>query len=279
MGESVPTDHRSLFWRRRISININILGGTSDALALCRILTRRGVPYSLSVATATGEALASAVGGGRQVGRLDTAGMAAWLRNACRVVDASHPYAEQASRTLAEACRQLGLPLTRYERPSEIDAIAHPGLLPADSIEQACDLARPFGPRVLLTTGSKQLADYVRLLPDKTLIARVLPLAGILRQCEALGLGVNQIVAMTGPFSPELNLALYRHYRPDVMITKESGREGGYADKVRPCLAANIPCVVIRRPVMHWRDVISTPDDFERHLDRWLAAEGASLKE
>ncbi len=115
----------------------------------------------------------------------------------------------------------------RYERPSEIDAIAHPGLLPADSIEQACDLARPFGPRVLLTTGSKQLADYVRLLPDKTLIARVLPLAGILRQCEALGLGVNQIVAMTGPFSPELNLALYRHYRPDVMITKESGREGG----------------------------------------------------
>ncbi len=262
-----------------MSINIHILGGTSDALALCRILTRRGVPYSLSVATATGEALAEDVGGGRQVGRLDIDGMAEWLRCAHRVIDASHPYAEQASRTLAEACRQRGVPLTRYERPSDIDAIVHPCLFPVDSIEQACGRAGQFGPRVLLTTGSKQLADYVRLLPGKTLIARVLPLSDILAQCEALGLGVNQILAMTGPFSAELNLALYRRYRPDVMITKESGREGGYIDKVRPCLEENIPCVVLRRPVMHWQDVISTPDEFERRLDRWLCAEDASLKE
>ncbi|WP_413740994.1 precorrin-6A reductase [Sodalis sp. RH15] len=262
-----------------MSINIHILGGTSDALALCRILTRRGVPYSLSVATATGEALAEDVGGGRQVGRLDIDGMAEWLRCAHRVIDASHPYAEQASLTLAEACRQRGVPLTRYERPSDIDAIVHPCLFPVDSIEQACERAGQFGPRVLLTTGSKQLADYVRLLPGKTLIARVLPLSGILAQCEALGLGVNQIVAMTGPFSAELNLALYRRYRPDVMITKESGREGGYIDKVRPCLEENIPCVVLRRPVMHWQDVISTPDEFERRLDRWLCAADASLKE
>ncbi len=157
--------------------------------------------------------------------------------------------------------------------------INHPALLPVDSIEQACERAAQFGPRVLLTTGSKQLADYVRLLPGKILIARVLPLADIMSQCEALGLGVNQIIAMTGPFSPELNLALYRRYRPDVMITKESGREGGYVGKVRPCLEENIPCVVLRRPVMHWQDVMSTPDEFERRLDRWLSADGASLKE
>ncbi|XBS71908.1 precorrin-6A reductase [Acerihabitans sp. KWT182] len=265
--------------RRTSSIFVSWGGGTSDALALCRILTRRGVPYSLSVATATGEALAAEVGGARQVGRLDSDGMLAWLSGADRVIDASHPYAEQASLTLADACRRLGVPLTRYERPSDIDAIARPGLLfPVDGIEQACERAARFGPRVLLTTGSKRLADYVRLLPDKTLIVRVLPLSGILSQCEALGLGVNQVIAMTGPFSPELNLALYRRYRPDVMITKESGREGGYADKVLPCLDAGIPCVVIRRPVMHWPDVIATPDDFERRLERWLAAEDATAK-
>ncbi|TKI08033.1 precorrin-6A reductase [Martelella alba] len=258
---------------------VHILGGTSDALALCRILTRRGVPYSLSVATATGEALAAGVGGARQVGRLDQAGMADWLENAGWVIDASHPYAQQASRTLADACRALGLALTRYERPSEIDAVRHPDLLMADDIAGACRLAGRFGPRVLLTTGSKQLADYLTLLPGKTPIVRVLPIPDVISQCASLGLGVNQIIAMTGPFSRELNLALYRQYRPDVMITKESGREGGYVDKVLPCLDEGIPCVVIRRPTMRWRDVISTTDEFERHLDQWLKGADNSVED
>lgn len=258
---------------------VHILGGTSDALALCRLMTRRGVPYSLSVATATGEALAAGVGGTRQVGRMDAEDMAHWLLGARWVIDASHPYAELASRNLSAACRTLGLPLTRYERPSDIATIAHPWLLPVDSVEQACLKAAGLGQRILLTTGSKQLADYVRLLPGKTLIARVLPIAGILAQCADLGLGVNQVIAMTGPFSRELNQALYRQYRPDVMITKESGREGGYAEKVLPCLALNIACVVIRRPVMRWDDVIASPEAFEHRLDQWLNAAGTVSKE
>jgi precorrin-6A/cobalt-precorrin-6A reductase len=254
--------------------SVHILGGTSDALTLCRTLTRRGVPYSLSVATATGAALAGDMGGKLQVGRMDTAAMADWLHTAGWVIDASHPYAELASHNLASVCATLGLPLTRYERPSDIAAISHPLLLPVDTVEQACQTAFPLGERIMLTTGSKQLADYVRLLPGKTLIARVLPLAEILAECAKLGLGVNQVIAMTGPFSHELNLALYRHFRPQVMITKESGREGGYTEKVRPCLEMNIPCVVIRRPVMHWDDVIATPEAFERRLDQWLETFG-----
>ncbi|MEA9389335.1 precorrin-6A reductase [Acerihabitans sp. TG2] len=252
--------------------HIHILGGTSDALILCRTLTRRGVPYSLSVASDTGAALAGDLGGELQVGRMDADAMADWLRNARWVIDASHPYAELASHNLAAACAELGLPLTRYERPSDIATINHPLLLPVDSVEQACQTAAALGERIMLTTGSKQLADYVRWLPGKTLIARVLPLAGILAECATLGLGVNQVIAMTGPFSHELNVALYRHFRPQVMITKESGREGGYTEKVRPCLEMNIPCVVIRRPVMHWDDVIATPEAFERRLNQWLDA-------
>lgn len=259
--------------RRGEPPRVFILGGTSDALALCRLMSGRGVSYSLSVATETGATLAAGVGGDRHIGRMDSEEMAAWLDGARWVIDASHPYAELASRNLARACRTLGLALTRYERPSAINAIVHPRLFLVDSVEQACRQAALLGERIMLTTGSKQLAQYVGLLPGKTLFARVLPTAEVITLCAELGLGVNHIIAMTGPFDRELNLALYRQYRPQVMITKESGREGGYAEKVLPCLESDIACVVIRRPVMQWDDVIASAEDFQRRLDQWLAGQ------
>ena len=86
----------------------------------------------------------------------------------------------------------------------------------------------------------------------------------VLAECEALGFGVEQIIAMKGPFDAELNRALYRACRCDLVITKESGAEGGYQEKVRPCLELGIPCIVIRRPHTEhdsrWGEIISTPD-------------------
>jgi len=92
----------------------------------------------------------------------------------------------------------------------------------------------------------------------------VLPTSTVLAECEALGFGVEQIIAMKGPFDAELNRALYRACRCDLVITKESGAEGGYQEKVRPCLELGIPCIVIRRPHTEhdsrWGEIISTPD-------------------
>ncbi len=54
---------------------------------------------------------------------------------------------------------------------------------------------------------------------------------------------------MCGPFNAEFNTAFYRQCRVDVIITKASGTEGVYREKVQPCLDAGIPCIVITRPV------------------------------
>ncbi|MDI9843351.1 precorrin-6A/cobalt-precorrin-6A reductase, partial [Pseudomonas aeruginosa] len=88
-----------------------------------------------------------------------------------------------------------------------------------ESIEQACEVARHFGQRVLLTTGSKDLARWRAGLGDKTLLARVLPVADVIAQCAALGFGVGEIFALCGPFSAAFNAAFYRQCRADVVIT------------------------------------------------------------
>jgi precorrin-6A/cobalt-precorrin-6A reductase len=244
------------------TLRLHIFGGTSDALSLCRLLEAHGFSYSLSVATNVGEELAAMLKGDIIVGRMDERQMTQWLKDNgvdC-VIDATHPFAAEVSRNVLQACQRLAIGCLRFERPQHIDTLDHPLLFKVDDVEQACTQAAQLGERIFLTTGSKQLADYVRLLPGKFLLARVLPTVAVLEACNALGLGVANIVALKGPFSTEINAAMYRFYQPDVVITKESGDAGGYRQKVQPCIDAGIPCIVIRRPQVDYVCVYSNLD-------------------
>ena len=251
-----------------------VFGGTSDARFICQILDEHRISYTLSVATAVGEALAGKIGGQIRVGRIDTDGIADWLvSNAVNwVIDASHPYAELLSQNISRACEAVGVTLSRYQRRSELHDLEHPLLHKVANLQAACTVAQKFGPRVLLTTGSKELAAYQQGLPGKTLLARVLPTSEVMAECEALGLGVDNIIALRGPFSAEFNAATYDFCSPDVVITKESGAEGGYLDKVNPALARGIPCVVVTRPqpLVSGPELLESREDVSRRVTRWL---------
>lgn len=251
------------------------MGGTSDARLICQQLDAAGVNYTLSVATPTGQHLAGDIRGEVRCGRMDFAAMVIWLtQNQTRwVVDASHPYAEVVSDTITRACQQVKVLLSRYQRPDQLAELEHPLLHKVPTLEAACAVAKGLGQRVLLTTGSKDLARWRAGLAEKTLLARVLPVADVMTQCAENGFGVTEIYAMCGPFSAEFNAAFYRQCRADVMITKASGAEGGYQEKVQPCLDAGIPCIVITRlmPAVSGEELLESQNAFSQRLRRWLA--------
>ena len=89
---------------------------------------------------------------------------------------------------------------------------------------EAANLAGHLGQSILLTTGSKTLATFVhdKALEEKEIWARVLPVSSVLKMCEDLGLKAKNILAIQGPFSYEMNLAMINDYRVDVMVTKNS---------------------------------------------------------
>lgn len=254
-----------------------VIGGTSDARQICQQLDAAGVAYTLSVATPTGQQLAGNIRGQVRCGRLEQGEMVAWLqRNFTRwVIDASHPYAEVVSRNIAAACAQAGVLLSRYQRPEQQPELTHPLLFYVATLDEACARARGLGQRILLTTGSKDLALWRAGLAGKTLLARVLPVAEVMAQCAALGFGVGDIIALCGPFSAAFNTACYQHYRVEVLITKASGAEGGYLEKVQPALDAGIACIVITRPqpVVTGEELLESPEAFTRRLQRWLRRE------
>ena len=58
----------------------------------------------------------------------------------------------------------------------------------------------------------------------------------------------SHIIAMQGPFSTQLNDALYAQLQIAVMVTKDSGEAGGVSEKVLPAPHRGIHVIVIRRP-------------------------------
>lgn len=247
---------------------IHVFGGTSDAVLLCQRLEQLGLTYGLSVATEAGNETAMHLQGKVHVGRLDIEQMMALFHRESvdLVIDATHPFAAEVSKNIIQATQRTAIKLIRYERQTQIDLLEHPLLIKVASIEEACQVASRLGEKVFLTTGSKELAKYKQLLPNKILIARVLPTVGVIQSCVDLGLGLGEIVAMKGPFSHDMNKAMYQFYQSDVVITKESGAEGGYSEKVLPCLELGITCIVISRPKQTYETVVSNIEALAEQL-------------
>ena len=72
-------------------------------------------------------------------------------------------------------------------------------------------------------------------------------LAGI-TACEAAGIPHRNIIAMQGPFTLELNVALLRQFAIAAMVTKDGGAAGGFAEKTEAAARCGVQLIVLRRP-------------------------------
>ncbi|MDF2635993.1 MAG: precorrin-6x reductase, partial [Pelosinus sp.] len=90
---------------------------------------------------------------------------------------------------------------------------------------------------------------------------RVLPEPSVLVECLDLGFKPQDIVAMQGPFSHNLNVALFQEYRAEVIVTKNSGQIGGSDMKITAAMSLNLPLVIIDRPMIQYHNVVYDTDD------------------
>lgn len=181
------------------------------------------------------------------------------------ILDATHPYATEVSKNAMTVAQEMEIPYIRYERPSLLEAVKGEHVHIVKDTQEACEVANTLGQNIFLGTGSKTLGVFVSGLKDKKIVARVLPTSEVIKECEALGLSPDNIVGMKGPFSEEINIALYKHYEIDCMITKESGAEGGFLEKVEGCIRQGIEVIVIKRARLDYPEVASSIDTL---LDR-----------
>ncbi len=248
-----------------------VLAGTEDGRELADALKQRGHEVLVSTLTAYGADLALEKGLQVRSGAMDTQILTDLVEGSAftAIVDATHPYAVNVKEMAKTVCEKQAIPYLRWQR-SSLELAVHPLIHWAEDIPAAALMAAELGQRILLTTGSNALPEWVSLpvLKDKMLYIRVLPTAGVLARCEALGFKPNQIIAAQGPFSQEWDEAMFKQLSIEVVVAKESGKVGGTLEKVQACLCLNIPLVILKRPVTDAQEV--SISQFIKHLEEIL---------
>ena len=225
---------------------ICIFAGTTEGRRLASLL-KDAAAVTVCVATEYGEVLLDGVENITvHTGRMDAEEMERLFaaQRFERVIDATHPYATEVTENIAAAAERTGTPILRVLREADRRI---PGAVYVASAEEARDWLSEREGNVLLTTGAKELSAFTGLDMGRVW-ARVLPLASSLEACAAVGVTAAHIIAAQGPFSYEMNLAQLRMIGASYLVTKASGKTGGFEEKIAAAQAAGAVPVIIGQP-------------------------------
>lgn len=232
-------------------MNILIFAGTTEGRNLAQYLGRQQICCHVCVATEYGEQLIEESSYIKvHAGRLTSEQMESLIQQEQIevVVDATHPYAVAVSENIKKSCGETHVPYKRLLR-SSIQVECEEDVIFVDSVEEAVSFLNTVSGKVLVTTGSKELAKFTVIDQyEERIYARVLSTPEVAKSCAELGFIGRHLICMQGPFSEELNVAMLRQIGADYLVTKESGKAGGFEEKIRAAKKAGAKAVIIGRP-------------------------------
>lgn len=224
-------------------MRVLILGGTGEARALAAALVERGLDVVSSLAGRV-SAPALPVGTVRVGGFGGVDGLAEHLvtEGFDRVVDATHPFAQQITANAVAATARVGVPLVRLQRPGWAHHPFADTFTWVDDVDAARTAAEGLGQRPFLTTGRQQLESFATW-DDRYVLARVVdpPDWDVPPRWEVL--------RARGPYPYAAERELLESRRIDVLLTKDSGGSLTEA-KLAAAHDVGVPVVVVRRPAV-----------------------------
>lgn len=233
--------------------NIVVFSGTSDSFEIIKLLVKNGFNVIASVATNEGTKMLSNIDNIKiSEERLDNEKMTEFFINSKTniVVDASHPYAENVSKTAIEVCKSLNIKYIRYERPSEG---VNENCIFVDNYEKAVEFVEKINGNILVTTGVNNIEKYMALNNYKNRIfARVLNNEKSYNKAKYIGLSDEHILQGSGIYTTSNNINVINKYNIKSIITKDSGRAGGFLEKTEAAHICNIPIIIIKRPSVQY---------------------------
>lgn len=227
-------------------MKVLIFGGTTEGRELSQWCAENGISADVSVTTDYGARL---LGCGEQLniftGKLDCAEMKTLISsgNYAAVIDATHPYAVEATENIKAACDALGASYYRLLRGG-----VEPVGICVSNMDELVKLLDLSAKNILSTLGSKELPELSKVRDRSRIWLRVLPTDDIVRYCASFGFDASHVITGKGPFTVEQNIAHIRQSGAEILVTKESGNAGGYPEKTEAARICGIEVMTLTRP-------------------------------
>jgi len=226
---------------------ILILGGTTEAAKKAEALSKDNHEFIMTVATDYGFQSFSERFKGR-VKKIafteETLARFTQENQIHTVYDCTHPYAAAITELAKRVCKDREIPYISLIRETEKLMLDDNVVYVGDFRDATGVIMKKNFMRILLTTGSKSLHEFKGIY-NRDIFVRILPSADSIEKCIAAGVAQKRIIAMEGPFSLELNIALIKQFQIQCLVTKNSGKAGGFMEKIEACQKTGITAIVI----------------------------------
>lgn len=228
-----------------------LIAGTSEGRQLIKALEGSNINIIASVATEYGASIIEPQHNLKVIAeRMNLEAMIAFIEKNSPdcVIDVTHPYAVVVTKTIREACDATNCKYLRFLRQKSLTD----DCLQVDSYQEAVEFLNHVEGNIFLTTGSNNLDFFTKLADYQNRVTvRILPMKNSLEKALQLGYKPTNIICMQGPFTEELNIAMFKDSKAKYIVTKDSGNAGGFAEKKKAAMAAGAILIVIKREDEH----------------------------
>lgn len=165
------------------------------------------------------------------------------------VLDATHPYAWEVTEKIRAAAEISRLKYLRIRRNIEIDGDIEDNILELRTIDDIVEYLNTNDEKAFISTGSKNAEKYAEVKnAEERLTIRILPSEDSIEKCKKAGFKGKNLICMQGPFSREMNEVMFKESGASVLVTKVSGKSGGFAEKARAALGLGMKVVALLPP-------------------------------
>lgn len=245
--------------------HVLLLGGTTEASVLARLLASEGIAATLSYAGRTETPRAQPVPV-RVGGFGGVAGLVHYLceHGVTHLVDATHPFAAMMSANAMAAARLAGVPHVALTRPAWEPVTGDRWTHVTDMDGAVVALAGP-SRRVMLALGRMHVEAFAAQ-PQHHYLLRFVD-----APVQPPSLPHHSLIVDRGPFTVAGDSKLMQAHAIDLVVCKNAGGNGAEA-KLIAARNLGLPVLMIDRPAIPGRTELLRPEDVLVWLDHAAAS-------
>ena len=243
-----------------------VIGGTKDSRDFLEKFIKYDSDIIVSTATEYGAKLIENLPIKTSSEKMDKEAMLKFVddNKITKVIDISHPYAFEVSKNAMEVAEEKNIEYFRFER-EEIDILPKKYKNFKD-IESLIKYVENLKGNILVTLGSNNVPLFRGLKNLSDIYFRILPRWDMVKKCEDNNILPKNIIAMQGPFTENMNIAMMEQFNIKYLITKKTGDTGGEREKVSACDKLDVEIIYLEKKEIIYRNCYTDIDILIKNL-------------